>query len=185
MCCGAVVGVVSSWLIFPDGLEAGGGPRTAWDDTHYRARVAACYYMNKRIFKVTSFSIGRIKAGESLCFVGVLGSVHAPGPCSNAVVCRACSAAALGACGPPAGSAALAAAGWVPARHTADQQPALPRRLPLLVSLACFCPLAWADAPPSRGSAICLVASPVPLLQRGVTGPILCAGPALGAPTQG
>lgn len=115
------------------------------------------------------FLTGRMKAGESLCFVGVLGS-------------NACSVAALGVCGPPAGSATLAAAGSLPARCATDQQPARPRRLLLLVSLACFCPLAWADVPPSRGSAICLVASPVPLPQRGVTGPILCAEPALGAP---
>lgn len=115
------------------------------------------------------FLTGRIKAGESLCFVGVLGS-------------NARSAATLGVCGPPAGSATLAAAGSLPAQCATDQQPARPRRLLLLVSLACFCPLVWADVPPLRSSAICLVASPVPLPQRGVTSPILCAEPALGAP---
>lgn len=175
MCRGAVGGMVSSCLLSPGGLEAGGGHRTVWDDTRYRAGVAACYYRNKRIFKVMGFSTGRIKVGESLCFVGVLGS--------NAVVCWPRSVAALGVCGPPAGSATLAAAGSLPSRCATDQQPARPRRLPLLVSLACFCPLVWADVPPSRSSAICLVASPVPLPQRGVTGPILCAEPALRAPT--
>lgn len=95
---------------------------------------------------------------------------------------NACSVAALGVCGPPAGSATLAAAGSLPARCATDQQPARPHRLLLLVSLACLLLLVWADVPPSRGSAICLVASPVPLPQRGVTGPILCAEPALGAP---
>lgn len=36
-------GVVLSQLTFPRSLEAGGGHCAAWDGSHHRARVAACY----------------------------------------------------------------------------------------------------------------------------------------------